>query len=235
MSTIFEEAGEEEVDATIHRGGRWSDTFYDDEAPPEPDFQEDKVGKRPDRSGIRTSGENIIATAWFGAGALLVNKRIDPPVGRVLQLEAPLAAKEIDQAIAGTFLDKILQPLFKTADSLETVGAVIALPIMVGLYERKPALAPLLESQMKQTLVQVMLDVVPIMNKQKAKFRRTARQLSDVHEAFGIPLKDEQGHKVDPSDWLFNNWVFQADYVEDLPNEPEPAPEPTGNSKPKFQ
>lgn len=216
--TIFDTATEEDVDINWH--GPADETIYEEDKP-EYEYVEDKTGKRPDRSAARISGESVIATAWFGAGALLINKKLDPPVGRILQLEAPLAAKEIDNAIAGTFLDKILQPIFKSASQLETVGAVVALPIMVGLYERKPALAPLLESQMKETLVSVMLDVVPIMNKQKAKFRRTARQLSDMHEAFGIPLKDEQGKKVDPADWLFSRWVFQGEYVDNLEEEPE--------------
>jgi len=216
-NTLFDAGPDEEADLS-------GDIYAEEqEAPEQPLYEEDKLGRRPDRSHLRVSGENLISTVLFAGGGVLVSKQIDPPVGRCVQLEAPLAAREIDKVIAGTFLDRILQPIFRKGDQLEGLGAIIALPVMVGLYERKPHLAPILEEQMKQTLENVMLDVVPLMTRQKAKFRRTARQMSDVHEAFNIPLTEEgpdgKKHKVDPANYIFANWVFQD--AQNLPPEPE--------------
>jgi hypothetical protein len=198
-TTSLFEGSSEEVDDT---------SFYtSEEVPPEQPYIEEE--RKPERYAARTSGENLLATAWFAIGGILVSKRIDPPVGRCLQLEAPLAAQEIDKVIAGTFLDRILQPIFRKGDQLEGLGAIIALPVMVGLYERKPNLAPLLEEQMKQTLGNVLLDVVPLMNKNKAKMRRSARSLKDVNEAFDIP------RGADPINYIYDNWVFQDNKAEE--------------------
>ena len=229
--SIFDNATEEPVRIGKLTDDDWKDVYGEDEEEqptPEPPTSETFLNetKPPDRSGSRVSGEGVLTTVWMGIGSVLVSKQIDPPVGRCLQLEAPLAAREIDKAIAGTFLDRILQPLFRKGDQLEGLGAIIALPVMVGLYERKPQMAMMLEEPMKQVMENVLLDVAPLMRTEKSKLRRSARSMADIHEAFNVPLnvpdpKDPTGRKkvkVDPASFIYENWVFQ-----DAANlEPEP-------------
>lgn len=173
---IFSGVGEEEVDTgSLYEG---------DEPAPKEEWKEDKYTP-PTKA--RTSGEQVLNTAFFGLGYLLVSRQIDPPVGRTIQFEAPLAAQAIDKAIAGTFIDRILQPLFNKSEQLEGLGAILALPVMVGLYERKPALAPILEPAMLEVVGIAADELVPVMRKHKAKARRNARSLSELTDAFDIP------------------------------------------------
>ena len=181
---IFETAGEETV------GG---DNLFEGEGEkgeekPESPFKEKE---KPQRHSARASGESVLTTIVTIGGSVLVNRRIDPGVGRVLQLESPLLAQRIDKAIAGTFLDKILQPLFRKGDDLEGLGAALALPIMVGVIERKPELYPMMEPMMEEIIGTVLEEVAPLVRKSKTKRRAAARTLTDINDAFDIPRGED--------------------------------------------
>lgn len=176
-----------------------SDIFADEPAPSL--YKEDKYGPP---AKTRESGEKIIGTIIFGVGSLLVGKQIDPPVGRCLQFESPLAAKQIDVAIAGTFIDRLLQPLFRKSEQLEGLGAVIALPVLVGLYERKPNLAPAIEPVLYEVVATTMEQVAPLMRKERTKQRRTARTLADLNETFNLPPDVK-----DPVEAVLSGYIFQ--------------------------
>lgn len=189
---LFDSTNDEEV------GG----LFDSEDRPPENAFKED-AKPPPNRKAARSSGEGLLGTAIVSAGYLLVSKDIDPPVGRCLQLEAPLAAQQIDRAIAHTWLDKLLQPLFRKSDDLEGLGAVFALPIVVGLYERKPQWASILEPAMEELVGSTLDLVAPLMRAQKSKRRRSARSMTDINEAFDIP------RGADPVKYILGGWIFQ--------------------------
>ena len=77
----------------------------------------------------------------------------DPLVGMALQFEAPLAGEKIDQAIQGTPLDRIAQPLARAGKAASSVGSVLALPLLVGLIERRPELYLVLKEPLLRPLV----------------------------------------------------------------------------------
>jgi hypothetical protein len=204
---LFGSEGQEEVDYKI----------FADEEPPEHIFQEDKDGKgRPDKYATRASGEGLLSTLVMGLGSVLVSRKIDPPVGRCFQFEAPLAGKMIDQTIAGTFIDRLLQPLFRKSDDIEGLGAIFGLPILIGIYERKPELGPLLEGPIREVVASSMDQVAPLMRKETAKRRRTARSLTDISDAFNLP------RGADPVDAMMG-FIFQdmippeGEETEDVP------------------
>lgn len=194
--TIFENATEETV-------GPGADTIFDEKEPqPESPFAEDKDGRRPDRRAVRVSGEDFLSTGVMAIGTVLVSKRIDPPVGRVLQLGGPLYGTKIDQVIAGTFLDRILQPLFRKGDQLNDLGALIAVPACVAILERRPETAPLMMGILTESLGTMLEDLAPKMAKTRAKRRRAARSLTDVNDAFDIPKG------VDPVEHIIREFIF---------------------------
>ena len=182
------------------------DLFGDEQKAPQNVFKEDRYSPP---TKLRSSGEKLLGTAIFSIGSVLVSRRIDPPVGRCLQLESPLAGKQIDEAIAGTFIDRLLQPLFRKSDDIEGLGAVLGLPILVGIYERRPEMAPVLEPMLYEVVGTMMEQVAPLMKKDAAKKRRTARSLADLNEAFNIP----PGEK-DPVAAVLGGYIFQ-DYVQE--------------------
>lgn len=197
-----------------------TEEIFDGETTPptKSDFKEDKYS--PPKRG-RESGEKIFGAALIGVGAILVNRRIDPPVGRVLQFESPLAAKKIDDAIAGTIIDRLLQPLFRKSDDIEGLGAVLGLPILVGIYERRPEMAPVLEPMLYEVMGVMMDQLAPVMRKEKTKQRRTARSLADMSETFNLP----PGTK-DPIAAILGGFIFQ-DMVP-----PEEGEENAGGTEP---
>jgi hypothetical protein len=192
---LFANASEETVDGSIFEGDS-------EEQQPTPESPYKGETKKPDRHASRVSGESILGYGWIGLGSYLVNKRIDPPVGRVLQLQAPLAGKAIDDIIAGTFIDRILQPIFAKSEQLEGFGALIALPILVGLIERKPEMAPMVMGPLHEVLGQTLIDLAPTLRKKATKQRAAARAI-DLNEAFDIP------RGADPIEAILQGFIFQ--------------------------
>lgn len=176
-------------------------SVFGEQAAPEQPYKED-VKPPPNRYAARATGEKLLSTAWFSLGSFLVQRRIDPPVGNVLRLQSPLAGRKIDEAIAGTFIDRILQPIFRKSDDLEGIGVIIALPVMVAMYERNPGMAPVLEPAMRDVLASTLEQVAPLMRAEKTKLRRTARSLADINDAFNIP------RGADPIDAIMNGFIF---------------------------
>lgn len=198
LGAEFFESGSEE---TI---GSDTSSIYTEETGPQSPFKEDSPPTRQ-----RESGEDIIAFAFMGVGGILVNKGIDKPVGRCLQLEAPLVGKKVDEVIKGTFLDKLLQPVFRKSDDLEGLGAMIALPIMAGLMERKPQLAPMLADPFAEVLRATLTQMQPILRNKKNKTRRAVRSLGDdFNETFDIPKGE------DPVPYIIQNFLFQEQFEE---------------------
>ena len=195
--------GEEEMSVPL---------FGDEEKAPTREVYKDD-GPRPVRS--RVSGEKLLGTAVFSFGSILVSRRIDPPVGRCFQLEAPLAGAKIDEAIAGTFIDRLLQPLFRKSDDIEGLGAVLGLPILVGIYERRPEMAPVLEPMMVEVVGTVLEQVAPLMRKERTKQRRTAKSLAEMNEAIGLDPNEK-----DPVSAILGGYIFR-DMVEAQEEEKE--------------
>ena len=64
---------------------------------------------------------------------------------------------QLDGAIAGTPLDRVVQPLLRVGNSGKEVGSVVALPFLVGLIERRPELYPVLKDLLLRPLVAQMV------------------------------------------------------------------------------
>lgn len=178
-----------------------SSLFTDDQ--PEPDLGTDFGGdertpelhdldgfgadeKKPRPHGRRNSVAGLVTMAWGGAGMMLVRTNADPPVGRVLQFEAPLAGKKIDELISGTWLDVILQPLVSQLDKIEGLGALLAFPLMVGAYERNPTIGPMIEPLLREVIRATLTDMAPLLKKQQADTKKAAAAISDLNEAFDL-------------------------------------------------
>lgn len=202
LGTAFFESG---TDTLIDEDA--SDVYTNDtESGPASPFKED-VESPPSKA--RESGEDLIAFAFMGIGGVLVNKGIDKPVGRCVLLEAPLLGKKIDEVIAGTFIDKLLQPLFRAGDGAQELGAMLALPVMAGIMERKPEMAPMLAEPFAAVLRESLTNMAPLMRKKKNATRRAVRALGDeFNESFDIPKGE------DPVPYIIQNFIFQEQFEE---------------------
>lgn len=164
-----------------------------DESAPDSPFQEDKKPPPDRHAGPRSSGEDFIGAGVAFAGTLLVSKRIDVPVGRCVQFQAAITGKKIDELIANTWVDKLLQPLFRKGDQFNELGAVLGLPILIGICERKPEMAPMLMGPMEEFVLTTLNEMAAMRKKTKLSTRRAVRT-SEIRDMLEVPddVKDEQ-------------------------------------------
>lgn len=170
-----------------------SDVFETDEPTPTSPYKEDQKPPPDKHAGPRASGEDIIGAGVAFAGTLLVSKQVDVPVGRCIQFQAAITGKKLDDLIANTWIDKMLQPLFKKGDQFNELGAVLGLPVLIGICERKPAMAPMLMGAMEEFVLTTLNEMALMRKRDKAKTRRVVRS-SEIREMLDMPddIKDEQ-------------------------------------------
>lgn len=93
-------------------------------------------GKAPARTRAagkkfpRVSLANLIEDAWgqFAWAAAPI-----PPMQRLLQAQAPFAGLALEDALAGTVVDKVLQPVARAEDKAKAVGGIMFPPMALML------------------------------------------------------------------------------------------------------
>lgn len=103
------------------------------------------VTKKP-----RVSVENVISVVWEGLARLA--SPVNPPVARVMAMQAPVAGKILDGPLKDTVIDRILQPFARMEESGGAVFALLAPPMIVGTITSNPQTAPLLLPILRQAL-----------------------------------------------------------------------------------
>jgi hypothetical protein len=109
--------------------------------------------QRPKRSfGKRVSAATILGAPFEFAGEAVQGQL--PATARMLAVQAPYAGYVLDEAVAGTIVDKVaFQPLARAQDRLGMVGSVIGPPLLVARIEMHPeqmhSLVPLLKRSLR--------------------------------------------------------------------------------------
>jgi hypothetical protein len=146
-------------------------------------------------------GEGLSWIIGLGGTGLQVSGR-DPAVGRALAFEAPVAGLKLDQVIAGTMLDRLAQPIARAGKMGADLGAVLALPVLVGLIERRPELYPVLRPVLEPMVVEMFIEVQEAgeraAKRLEAASKRAGGQKIDVDALMamlfqGIPPSDGEG------------------------------------------
>lgn len=169
----------------------------------------------------RLSGVEMIGDLVDGAGVLLTERNIDVPVGRLLQLEAPLLAPELDKAIAGHFVDRhLLQPAIRTEARWRVVGELLEAPILVLLAERVPEMRDIVYPRLHKNLRRQLPALVK-------RYKEMADEQAEVDEAVEelSQLSPDMARifagGVDPVDMLIRS-LFNAAAPDDAPEEGTP-------------
>lgn len=92
-------------------------------------------GGRPHK---RISLEPLISSMWAGMGGLA--GQVDPPLGRVLVMQAPVSGLILEDVVKGTAADRVLQPIARAGAKGEKVLALVAPPMIVAALEASAAL-----------------------------------------------------------------------------------------------
>lgn len=87
------------------------------------------------------------------AGLAKVAETFNPPVGRVLSFQAPVAGAVFEDKFRGTLVDRALQPFARIQDQGETLTALIGPPALVLALQAQPGAAPVLLPLLRGSLV----------------------------------------------------------------------------------
>lgn len=184
--TTFANVTEEETfgDAASTNGSE----SYEPETRP----KEDEVPPKPHYP--RSNGKDLFTWIARCIGTALIQSGKDVPAGRVVSFQAPITGKRIDGLIADTWIDTLLQPLFRKTEQLEGLGTIIALPIAVSMMHRSPAFAPMIGQAMRSLVYATFDELAPILLEEKKKDRRKYRTIADDPEykaLFGLDRNDD--------------------------------------------
>lgn len=185
------------------------------------DKQRDRKAKAKARAKHpRVSTEHVIGRVWEGLAR--VAQPLSLPVSACLQVQSRVAGPILEDVIAGTVVDRALQPIARAERKAETVLALVAPPVLVALIEQCGAMEAAGAITPQQAMMRRAI-LVPML-------RETLRIWIDVagpkieeatqreHE-----YQEKYGHTIDGMIGLFFGQQDSAAYAE---AEPEPEPEP---------
>lgn len=140
-------------------------------------------------SGKRVSAAESLGDLWAAVGGLAERTGKHAPLGRYLAWQAPAAGVMLDQAVEGTPVDKVLQPLIRGRGKLDLVVAVVGPPGLILQIERSPQkftiddtghlhhpLLPILKSAIRSSLP----TILPAMKKAKANEAKVAEAVREM-------------------------------------------------------
>jgi hypothetical protein len=201
--------------------GKLGDWFQKKTKPKKPPVQSFATKEKAPR-GVqrRISAAGSIEDAWTGLGGVAVRTGRHAPLGRYLQWQAPAAGEMLDQALAGTIVDrKIFQPAVRVRGRLDLVGAVVGPPAIILAIERNPQNAQMLIPLLKASIRSSLPTMLPAMKKAQAREEKVTASLKEMFP--DIP------EGVDPVDLvieqLFAGYIF---------SQPEPTMEYTPEEEP---
>jgi len=126
--------------------------------------------KTPKGTGRRVSASSSIEDAWTAIGGFAARSPKYAPLGRFLQWQSPAAGQMMDEALAGSVVDrKLLQPGIKARGRLDTVGAIVGPPLLIMAITQNPDRAPILIPALKSSIRASLPTMLPAMKKAQAK------------------------------------------------------------------
>ena len=147
-----------------------------EKSPPRPKPAKAKVVHKRVHTG------DVATFAWMGA-AQAVSRR-DVPVGRVLAMQAPFVGDAFDEAVRGTVVDRALQPLARANARAEGLGALIGVPLLVGMMEHAPESRPLVEPLLRQFLGTMLLQLAKGAKAQRKRDEEAAAAMAEMEDVF---------------------------------------------------
>lgn len=112
-----------------------------------------KAASTPRARGKKVARKSLAAVIsmgyeWLSVPAASVSK----PVAYMMALQAPVVGEVLDGPIAGTFLDKLLQPIASVNEAMEPVNAVITPLVGAFLLDKFPQHADKILPKMRNGL-----------------------------------------------------------------------------------
>lgn len=102
------------------------------------------------RKMARNSVAHILGFVYSGMAAPV--SKVSPPVAYMMTVQSEVAGAVLDPVVAGTMVDKILQPFARVSEKMEPINALLTPLVCVALMERFPEQMPRIEQQLRKSL-----------------------------------------------------------------------------------
>lgn len=137
-------------------------------------------GRKDKRVHKRVSIENIVSSGWALGAMALMRSPNAAPVGRVMQIQAPVAGAVLEDVARGTLVDKILQPLARGGEKGEAVLALAGPPLLVGAICARPELYNPLRPMLKMAMMSWLRISGPAIKKAQADAAKFEEEFGDI-------------------------------------------------------
>lgn len=132
---------------------------------------------KPQRSYRRVSTEGVLSAVWT-IGAHVIGQAPNlVPTARCLMIQAPAAGMVMDDAIRGTIVDKVLQPVARAGKKGEAFAAVVGPPLIVTAIAQQPALYPVLRPVLREMLASYVIMAGPKIRKAAEREEKLLKEL----------------------------------------------------------
>jgi hypothetical protein len=128
---------------------------------------------------------------------------VNPAMSRALAFSAPATGQAIDEVVAGTIVDRVVQPFAKAADKWDRLGGVLSFPILFAVVSAKPDLLPMLEDDLREATIDVLIASIPTLIKKKAREKQAFDALAKLGE-----VDERYRNTADPVGLMLRDLLF---------------------------
>ena len=190
LENIFDEdKSNEEIPPQPQKRGRGrprkiiSELFGDGEEgkKEEPKKAEPKKETRG-RPKKRTSVKSELGMVWKMAANFVA--AVNAPTAKAVVLEAPIAGQILDDAVAGTVIDRwLIQPFAGASDKYGPLVLLIGFPAAVYIADTHPEHRPMVEDYVRKAIVQIMVSTADEMRATAQAEAHASEQLAELGSA----------------------------------------------------
>jgi len=134
-------------------------------------------GKTPAKRLPRISTETLVGGAWSVFASFFGRHPMGVPAARMMMFQAPTIGVLGDDAIRGTWADRILQPLARASEKGEIVAEIIGPPVIVAACTYRPELYPVAQPVLKMLVMGYLERAEPAMEKIQQRISRMEDKL----------------------------------------------------------
>lgn len=133
-------------------------------------------GAKGPRVRKRVSLENLGANAWEVLSSIAARGGLTP-TARVLGMQAPVAGVVLEDALRGTLVDRVLQPVARMGGQAGAVVSLLAPPVLVSVLTMYPQRAEEIIPMLRGSLRQWALVAGPAIKAREKRERKAAEDL----------------------------------------------------------
>ena len=191
LESVFDEdKSNEEIPPQPQKRGRGrprkiiSELFGDGEEgkKEEPEKKAPKKNNNLGRPKKRTSVKSELGMVWKMAANFVA--AVNAPTAKAVVLEAPIAGQILDDAVAGTIIDRwLIQPFAGASDKYGPLVLLIGFPAAVYIADTHPEHRPMVEDYVRKAIVQIMVSTADEMRATAQAEAHASEQLAELGSA----------------------------------------------------